>query len=163
MNEMAPAIADAVAVLMDERDALLRQMDDMRVKLQGLDHAIAVLTTGRQDGPRLSAARSLNPLGAKQLPLTRVLLHILSDHPAGLRLSDFDYIARGMGLKIKSNSTSVMLNRLKKTGAIMHVGGRYYTLDSQLKSEPPCVAARSGDTDDEVEAREERGSSMDIG
>jgi hypothetical protein len=153
MNEMAPAIADAVAVLMNERDALLRQMDDMRVKLQGLNHAITVLTTGRQDDPRLSAARSLNPLGAKRLPLARLILQILSDHPAGLKLSDFDYIARGMGLKIKSNSTSVMLNRLKNTGAVMHVGGRYYSPDSHLKTEPPRVAARSGDTDDEVEAR----------
>src|SRR4051794_22995593 len=104
MNEIASANAAAVVLLMNERDALVRQMDEIRIKLQGLEHAIAVLTTGRQEGPRLSAARNLNPLGAKRIPLTRIILQILSDHPAGLTLGDFNGVARGMGLKIKLNS-----------------------------------------------------------
>ena len=125
-NLAAAARTDSgLSRLLEERKALLAELDACRNKIAGLDIAIELLT-GRAPSERLFAEPVALVAGARQAGVTRFLVGLLDEAGEdGLSAKELTEIAGERGRPLKRQSVSSLLSRLKREGTLIYQDNRY--------------------------------------
>lgn len=122
IEEVRPTALDGLVI---EHKKLRLHIEAVKKRMSDIERAIEILSKQTVHPAFEIDVRNANPLGARRLPLSRMILEILRACPGGQTLTDIESKARAMGIEIKSSSAAVMLSRLKKAGAVQHEGRRY--------------------------------------
>ncbi len=112
-------------ILTTERNKAAQKIEILRQKLAALDFILDNFDTLNSNKNPQNRTVQLNPLKASRIPLTRIVVNILEDHPGGLTLDEIVKAAHASGISIKTTSTSTMLNRLKMRDVVDHYGRVY--------------------------------------
>jgi hypothetical protein len=118
--------------LLAERDHLRFEMEALRNKIEGLEIAINVVSGGRPE--------QALPTGRRP-HVSEVIMNLLRDSgETGLKPRTAIDLAARAGISLNRGSVYTLLNRMARTGVIVHEGSRYKLNEFARQGEVPGIA-----------------------
>lgn len=114
--------------LMEERDALKKQIENLHSELKGLERAIRVVSGSDEV---LSPASQFTRTRTKNVK-NMVLTLVSQSGNAGITVAELMDKAEASQVALEKASVSSLLSRLKKEGVLRINEGRYYDISENL-------------------------------